>query len=157
MTDISIRKGLESDIPDVLKLIKELAEFERALDSVEVTEDQLLADGFGSSPAFEFLVAIENDKTIGLSLFYYRYSTWKGKGLYLEDLVVANALRGRGIGKKLLLETAKFGKEQHCTGMYWQVLDWNTPAIEFYKNLGAKLDGEWINCKLDQHSLDQIN
>jgi GNAT superfamily N-acetyltransferase len=156
MTDITIRKGVESDIPDVLILIKELAEYEQSSDSVEVTEDQLLADGFGISPAFEFLVAIHKNKAVGLSLFYYRYSTWKGKGLYLEDLVVTKSSRGWGIGSKLLLETAKFAKKQHCTGLYWQVLDWNTPAIEFYKGLGTKFDSEWVNCKLDQKSLERI-
>ncbi len=156
MTDIEIRKGVESDIPDVLSLIKELAEFEGALESVEVTEDQLLADGFGPAPGFEFLVAVHNNQVIGLSLFYYRYSTWKGKGLYLEDLVVTKFYRGKSVGKKLLWETAKFAQKEACTGMYWQVLDWNTSAIEFYKSLGTKFDSEWINCKLDQKSLEQI-
>lgn len=156
MTDIVIRKGTKPDIPDVLNLIKELAEYERALDSVEVTEGQLLADGFGSAPVFEFLVALHKNQVIGLSLFYYRYSTWKGKGLYLEDLVVTKPYRGRNVGKKLLRETAKFAKKEACTGMYWQVLDWNTSAIEFYKSLGTKFDSEWINCKLDQKSLEQF-
>lgn len=156
MTDIVIRKGVESDIPDVLSLIKELAEFEGALESVEVTEDQLLADGFGPTPGFEFLVAVHNNQVIGLSLFYYRYSTWKGKGLYLEDLVVTKSYRGKSVGKKLLWETAKFAQKEACTGMYWQVLDWNTSAIEFYKSLGTKFDSEWINCKLNQKSLKQI-
>lgn len=149
MTEIVIRKGAKSDIPEVLKLIRELAEYERALDRVEVTEDQLLLDGFGPSPVFDFLVALDKDKTVGLSLFYYRYSTWKGKGLYLEDLIVTKSYRGQGIGRNMLFETVKFAKKESCTGIYWQVLDWNSPAIEFYKSLGAEFDGEWINCKLD--------
>ncbi len=154
MIPINIRPGKMSDISQVMLLIKELAEFEKALDSVEVTEAQLADDGFGEHPAFEFLVACQHDRIVGLSLFYYRYSTWKGKGLYLEDLIVTQPFRGQGIGKSLLKETAKYAVEKRCTGMYWQVLDWNTPAIEFYQSLGARLDGEWINCKLDQKSLD---
>lgn len=156
MAKIVIRKGVKSDIPQVLTLIRELAEYERALENVEVAEDQLLNDGFGPAPVFEFLVALLKNQTIGLSLFYYRYSTWKGKGLYLEDLVITKSYRGQGIGKKLLLETAKFALEKKCTGLYWQVLDWNTPAIEFYKSLGSQFDGEWINCKIDQKTLNRI-
>lgn len=153
MATITIRKGAKSDISQVMLLIRELAEFEKALDSVEVTEAQLTEDGFGAEPAFEFLVASHQDQIVGLSLFYYRYSTWKGKGLYLEDLIVTQSFRGRGIGKNLLKETAEYAVRKNCTGMYWQVLDWNTPAIEFYTSLGAKFDGEWINCKLDQETL----
>lgn len=156
MLEITIRKGVEADIPEVLELIRELARYERALDSVEVTKEQLLTDGFGPSPVFEFLVACNQETIVGLSLFYFRYSTWKGKGLYLEDLVVTKPYRGQGIGKKLLQETAKFAYKHQCTAMYWQVLDWNTPAIEFYKSLGSQLDGEWMNCKLEGKSLEDI-
>ena len=156
MKDLIIRKGAQSDIPEVLSLIRELAEYERALDSVEVTEEQLVADGFGSSPLYEFLIATQDGQIIGMSLYYYRYSTWKGKGLYLEDLIVREAFRGDGVGKKLLLETARLAREQQCTGMYWQVLDWNTPAIDFYRSLGSEFDREWINCKLDRNGLEKI-
>lgn len=156
MKQIIIRQGIATDIPQVMVLIKELAEFEKALNSVEVTEEQLAKDGFGPDPAFEFLVACHQDDIVGLSLFYYRYSTWKGKGLYLEDLIITQSFRGQGIGKKLLIKTAEYAIRKDCTGMYWQVLDWNTPAIEFYKSLGSNLDGEWINCKLDQKSLAKL-
>jgi len=152
-----IRKGNASHIPQVLDLIKELAEYEQALDNVHVTEDQLLKDGFGPTPLYEFLVALEQSTVVGLSLFYNRYSTWKGKGLYLEDLVVTKSHRGQGIGKALIVETAKFAKKTECTGLYWQVLGWNTPAIEFYKSLGARFEGDWDNCKLDQESLERIS
>jgi len=156
MTGISIRPGVESDIPRVMELIWELAEYEKAANHVDITVEQLLEDGFGARPLFEFLVACDQEKIVGLSLFYYRYSTWKGKGLYLEDLIVTKSYRGQGIGKKLLLDTADYASKMKCTGMYWQVLDWNTPAIEFYKSLGSKLDGEWINCKLDRLGIEQI-
>lgn len=157
MKDIIIREGVPSDIPEVFLLIKELAEYERALDSVELTEEQLMADGFGDSPKYGFLVACRDQQLVGLSLFYYRYSTWKGNGLYLEDLIVTQSFRGQGIGKALLTETARFARDQKCTGMYWQVLDWNTPAIEFYRSLGSQFDGEWVNCKLDQYALKNIS
>ncbi|GJM30078.1 MAG: N-acetyltransferase [Cyclobacteriaceae bacterium] len=157
MTEIQIRKGEESDVPVVMGLILELAQYERALDRVETTEQILIEDGFGPSPSFQFLVAVSQQQIVGLSLFYYRYSTWKGKGLYLEDLIVTKEFRGLGIGKDLLKETAKYGLHNQCTAMYWQVLDWNTPAIDFYQSLGTKFDGEWINCRLDRKSMEKIN
>ena len=157
MDTINIRKGVASDVPPVRRLIQELASYEKALDKVEITEEQLLTDGFGKEPLFEFLVAVDQTKVVGLSLFYHRYSTWKGKSMYLEDLIVTESHRSQGIGKSLLIETAKLAHESKCTGLYWQVLDWNTPAIEFYKSIGTQFDNEWVNCKLDQQSLKQFN
>jgi ribosomal protein S18 acetylase RimI-like enzyme len=157
MDKINIRQGVEADIPRVMELIWELAVYEKAPDSVEITAAQLLEDVFGTSPLFEFLVACDQTSIVGLSLFYYLYYTWKGKGLYLEDLIVTESYRGQGIGKRLILETASYAAKMQCTGMYWQVLDWNTPAIEFYKSLGSELDGEWINCKLDRRVLKKIS
>jgi len=157
MNDISIRKGKESDVPEVMALIKELAQYERALEKVETNEQVLLEDGFGDSPSFEMLVAIKRQQIVGLSLFYYRYSTWKGKGLYLEDLIVTKSFRGKGIGKELLKHTAKYAMANNCTAMYWQVLDWNTPAIDFYQSLGTKFDGEWINCRIDRRAMAKID
>ncbi len=156
MNSIEIRKGIPSDIPAVMKLIRELAIFEKAEDQLETTEEQLVQDAFGDKSLFEFFVASSQGQVIGLSLFYYRYSTWKGKGLYLEDLIVTKPYRGQGVGKKLLLETVAYAKQEDCTGMYWQVLDWNSPAIEFYKSLGSQVDGEWLNCKLDKVALSQL-
>ncbi len=156
MDKVAVRLGTKEDIPGVLALIKELAEYEKASDQVALTEDQMLKDGFGRQPLYQFLVAESEGVIVGLSLFYPRYSTWKGKGLYLEDLVVTKSFRGRGLGEKLMIETAKIARDEQCTGLYWQVLNWNNPAIEFYKKWGARFDDEWINCKLDQNTLGTI-
>ena len=106
-------------------------------------------DGFGPNPIYGFIVAEQDEDILGMSMYYYRYSTWKGKRLYLEDLIVTEKARGSGIGKQLLDRTVEIAKETNCTGVMWQVLDWNTPAIEFYKKYGASLDEEWINCNLN--------
>lgn len=145
-----IRKGRREDLPQVLTLIKELAHYERALDEVETTVEQLEADGFGPQPLFGFYVAEEEGALLGIALYYYRYSTWKGKSLYLEDIVVTASARGRGIGKQLFDQMVREAREQNCHQVNWQVLDWNEPAINFYNKLGADLDGEWINCRLNK-------
>jgi len=150
---IIIRKGRKQDLPRVLELIKELAEYEKALNEVTNTVTMLEADGFGAQPIFGFFVAEEEDVIHGISIYYYRYSTWKGKRLYLEDIVVTQDQRGRGIGKLLFEATMKKVLEENCTGMMWQVLDWNQPSIEFYKRYNARFDNEWINCHLES---DQI-
>lgn len=151
--EIKIRSGTREDVPEVLALIKELAVYERAPDQVKITAEQMVADGFGDKPLYRLLVAEAEGKIVGISLFYYRYSTWKGKGLYLEDLVVTQGYRRKGIGEKLLKATAQIAKKENCTGLYWQVLDWNAPAIQFYKRWDVKFDQEWINCKLDRDGL----
>jgi GNAT superfamily N-acetyltransferase len=151
-----IRLGCKSDLPQVLVLIKELAEYERALDEVTNTVELMEADGFGSNPIFGFFVAEEDAKIIGLSLFYYRYSTWKGKRLYLEDIIVTESFRGKGIGKLLFERTMRHALDNHCSGMVWQVLDWNEPSISFYKKYGSSLDSEWINCSLEAHEIVAI-
>jgi len=150
---IDIRSGTKNDLPRVLELIKELAEYEKALNEVTNTIAMLEADGFGAQPIFGFFVAEEEDVIHGISLYYYRYSTWKGKRLYLEDIVVTQEQRGRGIGNLLFEATMKKVLEENCTGMMWQVLDWNQPSIEFYKRYNAWFDNEWINCHLES---DQI-
>jgi GNAT superfamily N-acetyltransferase len=146
---ISIRKGKREDLPRVLELVKELAEFERAAHEVSNTVSKMEEDGFGANPIYGFFVAEDDGVIQGISLYYYRYSTWKGKRLYLEDIVVTESQRGRGLGKLLFDTTMKLALEEGCTGMMWQVLEWNTSAIEFYKKYNAHLDGEWINCNLE--------
>lgn len=146
---ITVREGKQEDLSRVLELIKELAEYERALHEVTNTVDRMMVDGFGPNPVFQFYVAIEGEKIIGLSLYYYRYSTWKGKRLYLEDIIVTQSERGRGIGKMLFDATMKRCLLENCTGMMWQVLDWNKSAIQFYKKFGTRFDSEWVNCHLE--------
>lgn len=143
-----IRTGKEEDLPMALKLIRELAVFERAKDEVTNTLDRMRVDGFGPEPVFGFLVAERDSEIIGLSLFYYRYSTWKGRCLYLEDLIVTESERRKGIGTALFERTMELAKEKNCVRMNWQVLDWNEPAINFYRKYHAHLDHEWINCSL---------
>jgi GNAT superfamily N-acetyltransferase len=152
----AIRVGIKSDLPRVLELIKELAEFEKAPQEVTNTLALMEADGFGQHPIYGFYVAEEDGIIHGISLYYYRYSTWKGKRLYLEDIVVTQAQRGRGIGKLLFDQTMKKALDENCTGMMWQVLEWNTPAIEFYKKYGARLDPEWVNCHLEATDIRKI-
>lgn len=143
-----IRVGRKEDLPEVLELIKELAEYENALDQVANTVDQMEIDGFGDHPIYGFFVAELDGKVVGTAIYYDRFSTWKGKRLYLEDLVVTKSLRGSGIGKLLFDRMLGHAKTSKCSGMMWQVLDWNEPAINFYKKYNADLDGEWINCSL---------
>jgi GNAT superfamily N-acetyltransferase len=145
---IVIRRGTPEDIPATLSLIKELAAFERAAHEVDNTEQRMLEDGFGPNPVFGFHVAEENGTILGIAVYYFRYSTWKGKRLYLEDIVVTESQRGRGIGKLLFNASIAEAKRTGCKGMSWQVLEWNTPAIEFYKKFNAGFDAEWINCSL---------
>ena len=146
---ISIRQGIKSDLPEVLELIKELAQYENATHEVENTVERMEVDGFGVNPIFDLFVAEKDAKIIGTAIFYYRYSTWKGKRLYLEDLVVNEKERGTGAGKLLFETTIDKAKQEACTGMMWQVLDWNEPAINFYKKYDAHLDSEWINCSFN--------
>jgi GNAT superfamily N-acetyltransferase len=153
---ITIREGKREDLPQVLALVKELAEYEKALHEVSNSVAQMEADGFGDNPIYGFFVAEKNHLIVGISIYYYRYSTWKGKRLYLEDIVVTQSERGSGIGKQLLERTMKFSLEQNCTGMKWQVLEWNEPAINFYKKYNAKLDGEWVNCSLEATDIERI-
>ena len=145
----TVRQGVKSDLTAVLELIKELAEYENAPQEVENTIERMEIDGFGPNPIFDFFVAVKDQKIIGTAIYYYRYSTWKGKRLYLEDLVVQESERGTGAGKLLFETTIDKAKKEQCTGMMWQVLDWNEPAINFYKKYDAHLDGEWINCSFN--------
>jgi GNAT superfamily N-acetyltransferase len=153
MIDIKIRKGVEADLDQVLGLVKELAAYEKAPNEVEVTIEEMHNWGFGKDKVFEFFVAEHEHKIIGIALYYYKYSTWKGKCLFLEDIIVTETYRRYGLGSKLFNEVALVAKQQQVRRMEWQVLDWNEPAINFYKKYSAHLDGEWINGKLSHTQL----
>ena len=149
MLKSTIRSATAKDVPDLLELVRELAVFEKAPNEVINTEEKMLEDGFGVNKLFDAFVAELNGEIIGLAITYYRYSTWKGKCLYLEDLIVTEEHRGIGAGQQLFTHCIDFGKENECHKMIWQVLDWNKPALDFYTLYGAHLDGEWINGSLD--------
>ena len=151
-----IRPGTKKDLPQVLDLIKELAEYERAPQEVDNTIERMEQDGFGPEKVFDFLVVEENEKILGLALYYYSYSTWKGKCIYLEDLVVTQSQRRRGVGRLLFRELMEIAKKKEARRLSWQVLEWNTPAINFYKSIGATLDPEWINGRLTYEQLRGI-
>jgi len=147
---MKIRKIRKEDIPQVFDLVYELAVYEKAPEQVTNTIEMMLKDGFGKDKIFEGFVGIVDGKVQGISIYYFRYSTWKGKRLYLEDIVVTEAMRGNGLGKMLFDRTIEEAKKRNCTGMMWQVLDWNEPAINFYrKNFPTRFDEGWINCHLD--------
>jgi len=153
---IEIRIGIRADIEQALNLVRELAAYEKAPDEVEVTVEEMTEWGFGADKQFDFFVAIENNVIVGIALYYFKYSTWKGKCLFLEDIIVTESERGKGIGKLLFDKVVEVSKEMKVRRMEWQVLNWNTPAIEFYKKYNANLDGEWINCKLTDHHLEKL-
>lgn len=150
---MNIRTGEKKDLPSVLELVKELATYEKAPHEVINTVTMMEQDGFGSNPIYGLFVAENENGIVGISLYYWRYSTWKGKRLYLEDIIVTEKERGSGIGKLLFDRTMQKALDENCSGMMWQVLEWNEPAINFYKKYGAKLDDEWTNCTLE---VDQI-
>ncbi|OFY95176.1 MAG: GNAT family N-acetyltransferase [Bacteroidetes bacterium RIFCSPLOWO2_12_FULL_31_6] len=146
--NVSIRKATKEDLPEVLALVKELVLFEKAPHEVTITLQELEKDGFGEHPLFWIILAEVEAKIVGMSFYYIRYSTWKGKCLYLEDIVVKEAFRGQKIGELLFKETIKTAQEMNAKLINWQVLDWNEPAINFYKKFNAELDPTWINGKL---------
>ncbi|PBQ30393.1 GNAT family N-acetyltransferase [Sphingobacteriaceae bacterium] len=152
---VVLRKGTEKDLEAALNLVKELAVFEKAPAEVEVTSTEMRNWGFGPNKLFDFFVLEKENVIVGMALYYYKYSTWKGKCLFLEDLIVTEKERQNGFGKLLFNEVVKVAKEEKVRRMEWQVLDWNTPAIEFYKKYKANFDGEWINCKLSDMQLQK--
>ena len=146
--EIQIRFATKQDMPAVLELIRELAIYENAEEQVTNTVEQLQKDGYGEYPVFECLVAEDSDGVFGFALFYTSYSTWKGTCLYLEDLLVTESKRRSGAGGVLFETVLEIAKERGAKRFEWQVLDWNEPAINFYKKYNADLDPEWINGKI---------
>lgn len=148
---IIIRKGTIDDVPVVHDLIVELAIFENEPNAVDNTIEQLKADGFGEKPFYHLLIAENEEKeTLGMALYCYGYSTWKGKLLYLDDLVIKEKHRRKGIGTKLISKLFEIARKEKMKFVKWEVLDWNEPAIKLYKKLNARLDDSWIACKFDE-------
>jgi GNAT superfamily N-acetyltransferase len=150
---MTIRKATEKDMPFVLELIRELAIFEKEPDAVVVTVDDLVRDGFSENPLFQCFVAEVENEIIGMALYYYRYSTWKGKTIHLEDLIVKESKRGTGAGFALYKEIIQQGKAENVRRIEWNVLDWNTPAIDFYEKSGAKVLGDWRVVHMDENGI----
>lgn len=154
--NIFIRKGTKEDLPALLKLIRELALFEKAPDEVTNSIKEMEEDGFGKNPVFEFFVADFENEIAGIALFYTKYSTWKGKGIYLDDLIVTEKYRSKGIGNKLFQKVIDEAKKRNARQMHWQVLDWNTPAIDFYKKYDASVEVEWLDCKFNAEQISKL-
>ncbi len=155
---LHIRPATRADVPLILEFIRLLAEYEREPLAAVATEADLLRDGFDTAqPKFRVVIADWDGQPAGFAFFFFNYSTWMGKpGLYLEDLFVKPAFRGRGIGKTLMVHLAQIAVAENCYGMRWQVLDWNTPAIEFYESFGGKLLKEWITVRVMGDELRQL-
>ena len=160
---MTIRKGSPEDMKAVLELIQELADFEKEPDAVLVTVEDLIRDGFGTTPLFHVFVAeVETNLTdceqgkqiVGIALYYYRYSTWKGKTIHLEDLVVKDKMRGTGVGYALYSEIIKQGQKDKVRRIEWNVLDWNTPAIAFYEKSGARVLDDWRVAQMDEAAIN---
>lgn len=149
MNNLMIREAILKDCPAMLELIKELAEYENAPDEVTVSLQEFEEAGFGNNPVWGAFVAEVDNHIVGLSLYYVRYSTWKGQRLYLEDLIVTEKMRGRNIGKQLFDKTLDYGKSKNYSGMVFQVLNWNESAINFYKKYETNFDDEWLNVSIE--------
>lgn len=154
--DSLIRIGTVKDLPQVLNLIKDLAAFENEPYEVEVTIAEMQNWGFGKDKIYDFFVIEIDNKIIGLALYYFKYSTWKGKCLFLEDIIVKENVRNKGYGKKLFNAVVEVAKNTGVKRMEWQVLDWNKNAIEFYNKYQANLDSKWLNCKLNYSQIQSM-
>ncbi len=154
--EIHIREAQKEDMPQVLELIQELAEFEKEPQEVEVTVAELEAAGFGEHPQFHCFLAEVDGTIVGMALTYLRFSTWKGKVVHLEDLIVRESMRGRGIGSALYRRVLEYAQELGVKRVNWEVLDWNTPAIEFYEKSGATLMHDWRPVHMRGEALDKF-
>ncbi|HVX25106.1 MAG TPA: GNAT family N-acetyltransferase [Parafilimonas sp.] len=146
---VTIRKAVKQDCKQLLDLVYELAVYEKAPHEVTATLAHFEESGFGANPVWWGFVAEENNLIIGFVLYYIRYSTWKGQRMYLEDFLVTEKARGKGVGKLLFDRLIEEAKEKKFNGIVWQVLDWNEPAIRFYKKYNAKIENEWLNCSIE--------
>ncbi|MCK4562739.1 MAG: GNAT family N-acetyltransferase [Flavobacteriaceae bacterium] len=154
--DLKLRTAKKSDMESVLLLIKELAIFEKEPNAVEINVETLIYDGFGEKPAFKVFVAEIENKIVGMALFYERYSTWKGKSIHLEDLIIQNKHRGKGIGSALYKKVLNHAHDNNYNRVAWEVLDWNKAAIDFYKNTGAVVFDEWRVAQMDKKGLSEF-
>ena len=154
--EVTIRKAEPRDVPQMLALVKELAAFERTPEEVTVTLEHMQEAGFGADPVWVGWMAEADEVVVGMAVCYERYSTWKGRRLYLEDIIVTERARGLRIGEKLFRQCAAYAVEHHYSGMLWQVLDWNVDAIRFYDRFGAKYSREWLNGSLEADQLAAI-
>jgi GNAT superfamily N-acetyltransferase len=157
VADFQIRPARVDDVPVILQLIRDLATYERAPDDVTATEEQLVDVLFGERPAAEVLLAFEGKPAVGFAVYFYNFSTWLGRaGLYLEDLFVKPEKRGKGYGRALLVELAKIARGRGCGRMEWAVLNWNEPAIKFYRGLGARPMNEWTVFRLTRDEIAKL-
>lgn len=148
--NITIRPALKTDCPRMMELIRELAHYEKAPEQVTVSMEHFENSGFGQQPVWWAIVAEMDDRVEGFALYYIRYSTWKGQRMYLEDILVTEAMRGKGAGALLMNELMKIARQKNLNGITWQVLNWNEPAIRFYQKIdGIRMDPEWVNVMLD--------
>ncbi len=153
---MTVRKGTKEDVVSILSLIQELAVFEKEPEAVIVTETDLLRDGFSENPLYYTFVAEENEEVIGMALYYYRYSTWKGKTIHLEDLIVRENKRGTGAGFALYKKIIEQGKLDGVKRIEWNVLDWNINAIDFYEKSGAKILDDWKVVQMDENGINEF-
>ncbi len=154
---VQIRPATAADVPTILDLIRELADYEREPAAAVATEADLLRDGFGPTPAFQVIIAELDGETVGFALYFFTFSTWRGRRcLYLEDLFVRPESRGHGAGLAMMRALAREAVRLECARFCWQVLDWNKPSIDFYEKLGASVQPQWLSCRLEGDALTRL-